>query len=47
MKPELISACQMFLVPSTIMFAALGITEGLKTLVRRGEPVQFQSWVRI
>jgi hypothetical protein len=35
MKPELISACQMFLVPSTIMFAALGIagSEGLKTLV--------------
>jgi hypothetical protein len=25
MKPELITACQMFLVPSTIMFAALGV----------------------
>ena len=35
MKQELISACQMFLVPSTIMFAALGIagSEGLKSLI--------------
>jgi hypothetical protein len=35
MKQELISACQMFLVPSTIMFAALGIagSEALKSLI--------------
>lgn len=35
MRPELISACQMFLVPSTIMFAALGVagSEGLKTVI--------------
>lgn len=35
MRPELISACQMFLVPSAIMFAALGVagSEGLKTLI--------------
>jgi hypothetical protein len=35
MKQELIMACQMFLVPATILFAALGVapTEQLKTLV--------------
>src|SRR4051812_7957120 len=35
MRTELISACQMFLVPTTIMFAALGVagSEGLKTLI--------------
>ncbi len=35
MKAELIMACQMFLVPSTILFAALGVaaTEQLKTLI--------------
>jgi hypothetical protein len=35
MKQDLISACQMFLVPSSILFAALGIagSEGLKTLI--------------
>jgi hypothetical protein len=35
MRPELISACQMFLVPSAIMFAALGVagSEGLKTVI--------------
>src|SRR4029079_1935724 len=35
MEQTLITACQMFLVPSTIMFAALGVapTEYLKTLV--------------
>jgi hypothetical protein len=32
MKPELIAACQMFLAPTTVLFAALGLakTEGLK-----------------
>jgi hypothetical protein len=35
MRPELIAACQMFLVPSAIMFAALGVasSEGLKTVI--------------
>jgi len=35
MKPELISTCQMFLVPSTIMFAALGVagSEALKSVI--------------
>lgn len=33
--PELIAACQMFLVPASILFGALGVapTEQLKTLV--------------
>lgn len=32
MRPELIAACQMFLAPTTVLFAALGLarTEGLK-----------------
>jgi len=35
MDKDLISACQMFLVPASILFAALGVagTEQLKTLV--------------
>ena len=35
MDSDLISMCQMFLVPATILFAAIGLsqTEGLKTLV--------------
>ena len=35
MRPELISASQMFLVPSAIMFAALGVagSEALKSLI--------------
>ena len=35
MDPTLISACTMFLVPATILFAAIGIarTEALKALV--------------
>jgi hypothetical protein len=35
MDTNLISACQMFLVPASILFAALGVasTEQLKTLV--------------
>jgi hypothetical protein len=35
MKSELISICQMFLVPSSIMFAALGVagSEALKSLI--------------
>jgi len=35
MNKDLIDACQMFLVPATILFAAIGIarTEALKTLV--------------
>ena len=35
MKQELISTCQMFLIPSTIMFAALGVagSEALKSLI--------------
>jgi hypothetical protein len=35
MPIELIAACQMFLIPSTILFGALGVasTEGLKTLI--------------
>jgi hypothetical protein len=35
MRAELISVCQLFLVPSTIMFAALGVapSEGLKTVI--------------
>jgi hypothetical protein len=35
MRAELISTCQMFLVPSAIMFAALGVagSEGLKTVI--------------
>lgn len=34
MRPDLIATCQMFLVPSSILFAAMGVgptTEGLKT----------------
>src|SRR5215470_6982854 len=35
MRAELISVCQLFLVPSAIMFAALGVagSEGLKTII--------------
>jgi hypothetical protein len=35
MNSDLIALCQMFLVPATILFAALGISmsEGLKTMV--------------
>lgn len=35
MRAELISVCQLFLVPSAIMFAALGVagSEGLKTVI--------------
>ena len=35
MKKELIDTCQMFLVPASILFAAIGIarTEPLKTLI--------------
>jgi hypothetical protein len=35
MKKELIETCQLFLVPATILFAAIGIarTEPLKTLI--------------
>lgn len=35
MRAELISTCQLFLVPSAIMFAALGVagSEGLKTVI--------------
>lgn len=35
MDKDLIAACQMFLVPATILFAAIGIarTEPLKTLI--------------
>lgn len=46
MKPELISACQMFLVPSAIMFAALGVagSEGLKCLVSAMGSVTSAIW---
>ena len=35
MKETLISACQMFLIPATILFAAVGVanSQGLKLLV--------------
>ena len=35
MDPTLITACQMFLVPASILFVAIGIatTESLKTLI--------------
>ncbi len=35
MPIDLIAACQMFLIPSTILFGALGVaaSEGLKTLI--------------
>jgi succinate dehydrogenase/fumarate reductase cytochrome b subunit len=46
MRTDLIAACEMFLVPSTIMFAALGIagSEGLKTLVSAMGIVTSSIW---
>jgi hypothetical protein len=47
MQAELISTCQMFLVPSAIMFAALGVagSEGLKTIICVMGAVTSDMWV--
>jgi hypothetical protein len=47
MRPELISACQLFLVPSAIMFAALGVagSEGLKTVIRAMGAATSDIWI--
>lgn len=47
MQAELISTCQMFLVPSAIMFAALGVagSEGLKTIICAMGAATSDMWV--
>src|ERR1700741_3703912 len=47
MNPALISACQMFLVPASILFAAVGVakTEPLKTLLSFLGAVTSGIWV--
>ena len=47
MDKDLISACQMFLVPASILFAALGVatSEPLKTLVSLMGVLTSSIWV--
>jgi hypothetical protein len=47
MDEKLIAACQMFLVPATILFAALGLaaTEALKTLLCLIGAVVSTAWL--
>ena len=49
MRAELITACQMFLVPSTILFAAIGLarTEGLKTGISVAGLVTAVMWLML